>query len=99
MIDMNVLKGVSPDYLLKHKFIPFSRSDEGVVTVVVHELNNDGLRRAVDELFQGNVSSRSARTTPSSRRSRATAATASSVKSRRKARCSPPAPKTRWCSW
>ena len=55
MIDMNVLKGVSPDYLLKHKFIPFSRSDEGVVTVVVHELNNDGVRRAVDELFQGNV--------------------------------------------
>lgn len=55
MVDVALLKGVSPDYLTKHRFVPFSRSDDGIVTVVVHELGNDGTRRAVEELYQGNV--------------------------------------------
>ena len=55
MVDVNILKGVSPDYLSKHRFVPFSKSDEGVVTVVVHELGHDATRRAVEELYQGNV--------------------------------------------
>ena len=55
MVDVTLLKGVSPDYLAKHRFVPFSKSDEGLVTVVVHELGNDGTRRAVEELYQGNV--------------------------------------------
>ena len=55
MVDVTLLKGVSPDYLAKHTFMPFSKNDEGIVTVVVPELGNDTTRRAVDELFQGNV--------------------------------------------
>lgn len=55
MIDPKVLSGVSPDYLATHNFVPFSRNDEGVVTVVVPDLADHEIRQLVDELFQGNV--------------------------------------------
>lgn len=55
MVDVALLKGVSPDYLAKHQFVPFSKSDDGIMTVVMHELHNDTTRRAIEELYQGNV--------------------------------------------
>ncbi|MFM1920172.1 MAG: hypothetical protein RLZZ303_1806, partial [Candidatus Hydrogenedentota bacterium] len=55
MIDSSVLKGVSPDYLSKHGFVPFSKSDDGTVTAVVTDIHNDQLKHTVSELYQGNV--------------------------------------------
>ncbi len=55
MIDPNLLRGVSPSYLTKHQFVPFSKNEEGRVTVVVSDLNNNDTRQAVDEMYQGNA--------------------------------------------
>jgi type IV pilus assembly protein PilB len=55
MIEPGLLRGVSPEYLDKYGFIPFSRNDDGVVTVVVPELHDESMRSAVDELFHRNV--------------------------------------------
>ena len=55
MVEPGLLKGVSPDYLARSSFLPFSRSEDGLVTVVVPALNNDDAIRAAEELFQGKV--------------------------------------------
>ncbi|MCC6144309.1 MAG: Flp pilus assembly complex ATPase component TadA [Candidatus Hydrogenedentes bacterium] len=55
MIEPALLRGVSPEYLERHGFIPFSRNDEGCVTVIVAELGNEAVRTVVDELFHRNV--------------------------------------------
>ncbi len=55
MIEPSLLKGVSPSYLTKHLFVPFSKSEEGLVTVVVPDLISDDTRQAVEELYQGHV--------------------------------------------
>ena len=41
MIEAAALAGISPDYLEKNQFVPFSRSDDGRVTVVVNDLKDD----------------------------------------------------------
>lgn len=56
IIPADLLRGVSPDYLDKWCFVPFSKSDAGQVTVVVPDLADEGRRQALDELFQGRVS-------------------------------------------
>lgn len=53
MIDPVLLRGVSPSYLAKYQFVPFSRNDDGVVTVVVRDLQEDATRQAIDELYPG----------------------------------------------
>ncbi len=55
MIEPGLLQGVSPDYLERHQIVPFSRSEEGRVTVVAPDLHDDGVRQAVDELYAGAV--------------------------------------------
>ncbi len=55
MLEPGILKGVSPDYLAKHSFVPFSKSEDGQTTVVVPDLHNEDTGRAIDELFQGSV--------------------------------------------
>lgn len=55
MIEASVLKGVSPDYLSKHEFVPFSKNDDGIVTAVVRDIHDEHAKLAVSELFQGNV--------------------------------------------
>ncbi|MBN2310164.1 MAG: Flp pilus assembly complex ATPase component TadA [Candidatus Hydrogenedentes bacterium] len=52
MIEGSVLTGVSPNYLASNKFIPFSRSEEGTVTVVVNDLHDEGCLQAVRDLYQ-----------------------------------------------
>ena len=52
MIDQAVLRGIAPDFLEKHLFVPFSKSDEGIVTVVVSEFRNETVRHALEDLFQ-----------------------------------------------
>lgn len=53
MIEGSVLAGISPDYMEKNLFVPFSRSDDGKVTVVVNELKDDATIAAVQDLFKG----------------------------------------------
>jgi len=53
MIDPALLRGVSPAYLAKHQFVPFSRNDDGIVTVVVRDLHDDATRQAIEELYPG----------------------------------------------
>jgi len=53
MIDVAALRGISPDYLARHEFIPFSVSEEGRTTLVVAELQNQETLQAIREIFQG----------------------------------------------
>ncbi|HRK35359.1 MAG TPA: ATPase, T2SS/T4P/T4SS family, partial [Candidatus Hydrogenedentes bacterium] len=53
MVEANVLSGISPDYMEKNLFVPFSKSAEGRVTVVVNDLKDDDSLHAVNDLFKG----------------------------------------------
>jgi type IV pilus assembly protein PilB len=53
MIETALLRGVSPDFLAKHDFVPFSKSEDGAITIVVSNLHSDTVKRAADELYQG----------------------------------------------
>ncbi len=53
MIDTALLRGVSPDFLARHDFVPFSKGDDGAVTLVVFDLHSDSVQRAADELYHG----------------------------------------------
>lgn len=55
MIERKLLQGVSPEYLARHHFIPFSRNDEGRVTVVLTDLENEGTLQAIRDLYPENV--------------------------------------------
>ena len=55
MLDTELLRGVSPDYLLNHEFVPFLRNDEGLITVIVHDMDNAETRQAIRGLYQENV--------------------------------------------
>lgn len=55
MIESGVLQGVSPDFLEKYTFLPFSKSEEGLITCVLENLEDDDARRAAEEIFPGNV--------------------------------------------
>lgn len=55
MIDPDLLRGVSPDYLMKNQFIPFLRGDDGAITVVVSDLDNQETRGAIHELYRKEV--------------------------------------------
>ncbi|MCL4695160.1 MAG: Flp pilus assembly complex ATPase component TadA, partial [Candidatus Hydrogenedentes bacterium] len=52
MIEPNVLSGVAPDYLAKHEFIPFSRSEDGRITVVVNDPTDTECIHAVQDLLR-----------------------------------------------
>jgi type IV pilus assembly protein PilB len=52
MIEAAVVRGVSPEYLARHLFIPFSRSEEGVITVVISDLFDNTCLDAVSELYK-----------------------------------------------
>ncbi|GMV95100.1 MAG: hypothetical protein AMXMBFR82_48780 [Candidatus Hydrogenedentota bacterium] len=52
MIEPNVLSGVAPDYLAKHEFIPFSRSENGRITVVVNDPSDTDCIHAVQDLLR-----------------------------------------------
>ncbi|NIA14639.1 MAG: secretion system protein E [Nitrospiraceae bacterium] len=54
MIEPGILSGVSPDYLERFVFVPFSRNEDGVTTVVVPEIENASRRDAIEELYHGN---------------------------------------------
>ncbi len=54
MVDATLLRGVSPEFMIKYNFVPFSKNDEGVVTVVVSELDNQECQHAISDLFPGN---------------------------------------------
>ncbi|MCP4643424.1 MAG: Flp pilus assembly complex ATPase component [bacterium] len=51
MVDGKLLSGVSPDYLEKNVFLPFSRDDEGVVTVVAHCVQEQACLDAIGALY------------------------------------------------
>jgi type IV pilus assembly protein PilB len=55
MIEPAVLRGVSPEYLSRHGFVPFSRHEDGATTVVVPDMDDESLRHVVEELYQGGV--------------------------------------------
>ncbi|HEO70723.1 MAG TPA: secretion system protein E [Candidatus Hydrogenedentes bacterium] len=51
MIDPEVLQDVSPGYLERYGFIPFSSNEEGYVTVVVNDLEATESLAAIGELY------------------------------------------------
>lgn len=53
MIDPTLLTGLSPEYLEKYLFVPFTRDDEGTPIVVVHEVNEQTTIQAVQDLYKG----------------------------------------------
>lgn len=56
MIEPGLLSGVSPEYLERFEFIPFSRNEQGGVTVVVSDIRDERVSSAVRELFRENCS-------------------------------------------
>ncbi len=52
MIEATVLAGISPEYLEKNVFVPFSRSEDGRVTVIVNDPKDDETLHAVQDLFK-----------------------------------------------
>ena len=52
MIEHTVLSGVSPDYLARYKFIPFSRDEEGNTTVVVAHARDEACLEATRGLYK-----------------------------------------------
>jgi type IV pilus assembly protein PilB len=52
MIETSVLSGVSPDYLARHGFIPFSRNQDGRATVVVNDIHDEKGLQAIHELYK-----------------------------------------------
>ncbi|MFA6241660.1 MAG: ATPase, T2SS/T4P/T4SS family [Candidatus Hydrogenedentales bacterium] len=52
IIDSGLIRGVSPDYLQRNQFIPFSKSDSGITTVVVTDLQDENTLAAVHELYK-----------------------------------------------
>lgn len=55
MIEAELLRGISPEFLLKSQFIPFIRGEDGVVTVIVSDLGNTETRQAIQELYRKEV--------------------------------------------
>lgn len=55
MVESSLLHGVSPDFLEKFSFIPFSKSEEGVVTCVLANLDDEDARHAAQEVFAGPI--------------------------------------------
>lgn len=53
MLDASVLAGISPDYMDKNLFVPFSKNDEGRVTVIINDLKDEQALHAVQDLFKG----------------------------------------------
>jgi len=53
MIDLRLLQGVSPAYLRKYNFIPFSKEEDGSITVVVSDMNKEQTRQAIQDVFPG----------------------------------------------
>jgi type IV pilus assembly protein PilB len=55
MLESNLLRGVSVDYLQKYQFVPFSKHEDGRILVVVPDLEDEERKSTVEEIFQGNV--------------------------------------------
>ncbi|MBL7644876.1 MAG: Flp pilus assembly complex ATPase component TadA [Candidatus Hydrogenedentes bacterium] len=55
MIEPDLLRGISPEFLLKSQFIPFIRGEDGIVTVIVSDLGNTETRQAIQELYRKDV--------------------------------------------
>ncbi|MBX3179415.1 MAG: Flp pilus assembly complex ATPase component TadA [Candidatus Hydrogenedentes bacterium] len=55
MIDPELLRGLSPDYLLRYLFVPFIRGEDGMLTVVVSELESDPTRQAIRDIYHRDV--------------------------------------------
>lgn len=53
MIDIRLLQGVSPAFLRKYNFIPFSKEEDGSITVVVSDIHNEQTRQAIQDVFPG----------------------------------------------
>ena len=51
MIDPSVLAGVSPEFLAKNNFLPFTKDDEGLITVIVSELRDDQLVHSIEDIY------------------------------------------------
>lgn len=52
MIEPSVLSGIAPDYLARNRFVPFSKSESGTVTVVVSDIEDETVARSVAEVFR-----------------------------------------------
>ena len=55
LIDPEVLAGVSPEFLLKQRFVPFLRGEDGTVTVIVSDLEDAQTLQAIRELYHREV--------------------------------------------
>mgnify|MGYP003547578026 FL=1 len=53
MIEASVLASISPDYMDKNLFIPFSKSEEGRVTVIINDPRDEAALHVVQDLFKG----------------------------------------------
>ncbi len=52
MLDQRLLSGISPEFLLKNGILPLSRSDDGITTVIVSDLDDVKTKQVVHELYR-----------------------------------------------
>ena len=55
MIEREVFGQVSPEFLSNLCFVPFSKSDEGITTVVMFDIQDEQARSSIESLYQGQV--------------------------------------------
>ncbi|GMW01559.1 MAG: hypothetical protein AMXMBFR84_26960 [Candidatus Hydrogenedentota bacterium] len=56
MVDQRLLDGVSPDYLSRYNFLPFSRGEDGRITVIFGDLADEDGKAAAEQLLSGGFS-------------------------------------------
>ncbi|MBI5094369.1 MAG: Flp pilus assembly complex ATPase component TadA [Candidatus Hydrogenedentes bacterium] len=52
MIEPRLISGVSPDFLERNEFVPFSRGEDGRIVVVVPDLENEARVHALHDLYR-----------------------------------------------
>jgi type IV pilus assembly protein PilB len=52
MVDTSLMEVASAEFLERHSIVPFSKDETGRVTVVVNDLDNKAVKKAVADLFQ-----------------------------------------------
>ncbi len=53
MLDKSVLAGVSPDYLARHMFVPFCKTEDGKTLLIVTDVRKEETISALEEIYPG----------------------------------------------
>ena len=53
LVETGLLERVSPDFLERYEFVPFSRNEDGNIVVIVHRLDDEECLQALNQTYAG----------------------------------------------